>query len=119
MNSAKMTRSDYRLLAGIATPIVFGFSILVLATLLVGYTHVSQTVSEIGETGSAAEIPWKIAVLLVGVSFLVFASGIHRFAREKAVSVWPAFVVGYFGLMSFGTSIFEYPIHFTRYLVCH
>ena len=58
MNSVIVMRPDYRLLAGIAIPIVFGFSILVLATLVDGYSHVSQTVSEIGDTGSAAEIPW-------------------------------------------------------------
>lgn len=113
MNSTIMMRPDYRLLAGIAIPIVFGCSILVLATLVDGYSHVSQTVSEIGETGSAAEMPWKIADLLVALGFLAFASGIYRFARAKSVSVWPAYVVGYFGLMSIGISIFEspHPLH--------
>ena len=113
MNSVIMVRPDYRLLAGIAIPIVFGFSILALATLVDGYSHVSQTVSEIGEAGSPAEIPWKIANFLIAMGFLAFASGIYRFARASAVSVWPAYLVGYFGLMSIGMSTFEspHPLH--------
>jgi hypothetical membrane protein len=83
MNSTIMMRSDYRLLAGMAIPIVFGCSILILATLVDGYSHVSQTVSEIGETGSAAQIPWKMADFLVALGFLVFASGICRFAMMR------------------------------------
>jgi hypothetical protein len=73
MNSATLMQSRYLLLAGIAIPLVFFSSGLILATLVEGYSHVSQTVSEIGESGSPAEVLWKLTSILVAVGFLVFA----------------------------------------------
>jgi hypothetical membrane protein len=113
MNSATLMQSRYLLLAGIAIPLVFFSSGLILATLVEGYSHVSQTVSEIGESGSPAEVLWKLTSILVAVGFLVFARGIFQFAKARSASVWPDYFVGYFGLMAIGMAIFEspHPLH--------
>ena len=101
------------LLFGIAIPILFTIATLGLATLVPGYSHLAQTVSEIGQRGSPAELPWKIADLIVALFFLLFCMGLYRFARAHALSVLPAYLVGFFGLMSVGISVFEspHPLH--------
>ncbi len=101
------------LLFGLAIPVVFFAAIVILAAQVDGYSHVSQTVSEIGESGSPAELPWKIAALMVALFYLLFSWGIYQFARANSLSAWPAYLVGMFGLASIGIAIFEspHPLH--------
>jgi hypothetical protein len=101
------------LLFGLVIPVVFFGAVVILATQVEGYSHVSQTVSEIGETGSPAAFPWKIADLTVAVCWWLFSWGIYQFARANSLSVWPAILVGWFALASTGISIFEspHPLH--------
>lgn len=98
---------------GLAIPIVFVSAILILASFVDGYNHVTQTISEIGENGSPMELPWKIANLTVAACFLFFSVGIYQVARLKSTSTMPAYFVGYFGLVFVGLSIFEspHPLH--------
>ena len=101
------------LLFGIAIPVLFTTAILGLAALVPGYSHIAQTVSEIGKHGSPAELQWKIADLTVALFFLLFYLGLYRFSRANSLSVMPAYLVGFFGLMSVGISVFEspHPLH--------
>lgn len=103
----------YFLLAGIAIPLLFTAAILGLGTMVDGYSHVSQTVSEIGRTGSPAELLWKLAGFVVSICFLLFSLGLFRFSRAYSVSVLPACLIAYFGLMTVGLNIFEspHPLH--------
>jgi hypothetical protein len=48
--------SNYRLLFGPLAAAILCFGIIGLALLLPGYSHVRQTVSEIGEIGSPARV---------------------------------------------------------------
>ena len=101
------------LLFGIAIPLLFTTAILGLGTLVDGYSHLSETVSEIGQTGSPAELLWKFAGIAVALCFLLFSLGLYRFSRANSLSVLPACLVACFGLMTIGTSAFEspHPIH--------
>jgi hypothetical protein len=97
------------LLLGIAIPLLFGTAIIGLSTLVDGYSHLSQTVSEIGQTDSPAKLYWRITNLGVAVCFLFFSLGIYRFSHANSVSVLPAYFVAWFGLTTIGISIFESP----------
>ena len=79
------------LLFGIAIPLLFTAAILGLGSLVVGYSHLSKTVSEIGQTGSPAELLWKIAGIAVALCFLLFSLGLYRFSRTNSLSVLPAY----------------------------
>ena len=74
-------KRDYRLLFGPAVGAILALRVDGLALLVPGYNHVHQTVSEIGEIGLPARVPF--AVMLGGVAgcVLVFAAAI----RDRSV----------------------------------
>jgi hypothetical membrane protein len=85
----------------------------VLGALLPGYDPVSQTISEIGETGSPFQRIFQITLIAAALCFLIFAYGVYRFASWRHVSILPAIAVGFIGLMDLGTAAFEapHPLH--------
>jgi hypothetical membrane protein len=85
----------------------------VLGALLPGYDPVSQTISEIGETGSPFERIFQITLIVVAASFLVFAYGVYRFASDRHISALPAIALGFVGLTDLGTAAFVagHPLH--------
>lgn len=77
------------------------------------YSHVSETVNEIGEIGSPVTTPFQIAMLAVNLCVILFAAGLFYFARANELSVIPAFFVAWFGLADVGTNVFPspHPLH--------
>lgn len=102
-------KRDDRLLFGLAAAIVFGVGIVGLAMTVPGYSQVRQTVSEIGEIGSPARIPF--AVLLCGVAalLLVFAWGVWDSSRREGRAVWGAALVAFMAVPAAGIGVFAYP----------
>jgi hypothetical protein len=66
-------RTNYRLLFGPLAAAIFAVGITGLARLIPGYSHVHQTVSEIGEIASPARLPFAIMLFCVAACILVFA----------------------------------------------
>ena len=97
------------LLFGIFAGLGFIATWLVLGALLANYNPVTQTISEIGEKGSAFEVPYKIANLIVAGCFLLFFHGVYRFSAARQLSLVPAFMLGFFALTQLGVSTFESP----------
>ena len=100
---------NYRLLFGPLAGLILGFGIAGLALLIPGYSHIHQTVSEIGEIGSPARVPFAIMLFCVAACILIFASGI----RDASVAAhrWQlaAYLTGFMAIPAAGIGLFAYP----------
>jgi len=103
-----MTRL-YGLLFGPLAAALLAFGIVDLATTVQGYDHVRQTVSEIGEIGSPARVPFAILLCSVAFCLLVFAAGVRRASIEAGHSPLAAYFIGAFALSATGVGIFAHP----------
>jgi hypothetical protein len=88
---------------------LLAFGIVDLATTVQGYDHVRQTVSEIGEIGSPARVPFAILLCSVAFSLLVFAAGIRRVSIDAGHSPLAAYFIGAFALSAIGVGVFAHP----------
>jgi hypothetical membrane protein len=103
-----MTRT-YRLFFGPFAAAIFGFGVVGLALLIPGYSQVHQTVSEIGEIGSPARVPFAFMLGCVAACILVFASGLLDLSVVAGHSRWGAYLTGFMALPAAGIGIFAYP----------
>jgi hypothetical protein len=101
--------STYRLLFGPLAAAIFGFGIVGLAGLIPGYSQVQQTVSEIGEIGSPARVPFAIMLGCVAACILVFAAGLLDLSAVAGHSRWTAYLTGFMALPAAALGIFAYP----------
>ena len=94
-------------LCGIAGPIFFTVVVLILGSLRPGYSHLTQAISELGETGAPNAIFQQVNFLMIGALVLAFSLGLHRgIGQGKGSKVGPV-LLGIFALLSgVGNSIF-------------
>lgn len=98
-----------RLSFGVVTAIVLWSGLLLLPLLVPGYHWVRQTVSEIGEQGSPAQVPFTLMLCAVAVCLLVFAWALRDVARKWNASTAIAYVTGFMAISSAGVGIFSFP----------
>src|SRR5215467_6547250 len=108
-----MTSTRFCMIFGLIAGAAFIAASAILGALLPNYDPVTQTISEIGESGSPFETIFKAINLLVAVCFIVFAFGVYRISRERRVSLVPASLLGYFAVTQLGVFAFEspHPLH--------
>ena len=104
-----MVRRNYRLLFGPLAGAILAFGIAGLALMIPGYSHVHQTVSEIGEIGSPARVPFSIMLFCVAGSILVFASAVRDLSLATHHSPFAAYLIGFMALPAAGIGVFAYP----------
>jgi hypothetical protein len=80
-----------------------------LPLMIQGYSPTSQTVSEIGEVGSPARIPFTLLLCTVSACIAVFSVGLHRFARRLGRSPAPAYLAGCLAISGIGVGVFAFP----------
>lgn len=97
------------LLSGVLAGAIFFSAVYVLATMVDGYSHIAQTVSEIGKRGSPAEVYLQTTNMIVALCLLLFAWGLSLFAKSNHVSRLPAFFMAFFALSEIGVAIFPSP----------
>ena len=102
-------KRDYRLLFGPAAGVILALGITGLALLVPGYNHVHQTVSEIGEIGSPARVPFAIMLSCVAGCVLVFAAAVRDLSVRASHSQWAAYLTGFMALSAAGVGVFAYP----------
>jgi len=102
-------KRNYRVLFGPLAGAILFFGIAGLALLIPGYSHVQQTVSEIGEMGSPARVPFAIMLCCVAACILVFASAVRDLSMMAYHSRLAAYLIGFMALPAAGTGIFAYP----------
>src|SRR6266581_3282884 len=102
-------KRNYRLLFGPLAGAILFFGIAGLALLIPGYSHVHQTVSEIGEMGSPARVPFAIMLCCVAACILVFASAVRDLSVMAHHSRLAAYLIGFMALPAAGVGVFAYP----------
>src|SRR5438874_8497512 len=100
---------NYRLLFGPLAAAILCFGIIGLAPLLPGYSHVHQTVSEVGEIGSPARVPFAIMLSCVAACILVFAAAVRDRSVQTGHSQLAAYLIGFMALSAVGVGVFAYP----------
>jgi hypothetical membrane protein len=102
-------KKDYRLLFGPLAGATLVFGIAGLALMIPGYSHVRQTVSEIGEIGSPARIPFSIMLFCVAACILVFAMSLRDRSVQAGRSQLAAYLTGFMAFSAAGLGFFPYP----------
>ena len=98
-----------RLAFGPLAAIVLCLGIFGLGLLVPGYNPVRQTVSEIGEVGSAARVPFTLMLCAVAGSLLIFASALREVSREAGHATLVAYLVGALAVCAAGVGVFAFP----------
>lgn len=104
-----MTATDRRLWFGPVAALLLCAGVVAIALATPGYSHVRQTVSELGEIGSPGRIAFTVLLLLVAACLLVFAAAAARTLRELGHSALPAYFVGAMAVSTAGVGVFPFP----------
>ena len=96
-------------LFGALAGVIFFSAIYILATMVDGYSHIAQTISEIGEIGSPAEVHLRVMNLVVALCLLVFAWSLHLFAKSNSASNLPAIFIACYSISEIGMAMFPSP----------
>lgn len=102
-------KRDYRLLLGPVAGVILALGVVGLALMVPGYSQVRQTVSEIGEVGSPARIPFALLLGVVAACLLVFAAAVRGQSLQAGASASAAYVIGFMGLSCAGVGFFAFP----------
>jgi hypothetical membrane protein len=107
-----------RLVFGPLAGVVLALGIAGLALLIPGYNHVHQMVSEIGEIGSPARVPFAVMLGCVAAFTLVFASAIRDASMAARHSRLAAYLIGSMAFSAAGIAVFAYPHPLHRFSAC-
>lgn len=88
---------------------ILACGVLALPVLIPGYSHVRQTVSEIGQSDSPARVPFALLLLGVAACTLVFAQAFRQAASRTGNSPAPAILVGAMAVSVTGVAVFAHP----------
>lgn len=102
-------KRDFRLLLGPLAGVILALGMAGLALMIPGYSHVHQTVSEIGEIGSPARVPFAIILCCVAGCILVFALAMRDRSVQAGHSPSAAYLTGCMALSAAGVGLFAYP----------
>jgi hypothetical protein len=97
------------LLAGPLSAILFVFGVGALAVQVPGYSHLHQTVSEIGEVGSPVQVAFTVLLAAVATCTGLFAFAIRNAAIAAHHSLAPAYLVGCMAISTLGVGLFAFP----------
>jgi hypothetical membrane protein len=106
-------KKDGWLLCGPLAGIVLASGIAILPFFVPGYSQVRQTVSEIGEVGSPAQIPFSIMLIVVGALALLFSIAVYRISVARGNGTLAAYFIGLLTILSTGLAMspFPHPLH--------
>jgi hypothetical membrane protein len=96
-------------LSGTLAGVVFFSAVYAFATMVDGYSHIAQTVSEIGALGSPAKVYLQVTNLTVALCLLVFAWSLRLFAKGNNATNLPAIFIAFFAIAEIGVAIFPSP----------
>jgi hypothetical membrane protein len=108
LSVATMKRNNLLLFGPIAA-VILGVGIVVLGHAVPGYSHIHQTVSEIGEVGSPARAPFTALLCVVAISLFVFAMGVGQVSRSAGCPPWAAYFIAFMAIPAAGVGIFAFP----------
>lgn len=98
-----------RLLFGPLALVILAGGVALLSVFTPGYSNVRHTVSEIGQMGAPAQVPFALLLLSVAACTLVFAHALQRTASQAGQSRVPAHLVGAMAASIVGVAVFAHP----------
>jgi hypothetical membrane protein len=99
-----------RVLFGPLATVILCVGVAVLGLMVPGYSQVRQTVSEIGEVGSPARVPFAVMLCIVALCILVFAFAMRDISVEHNRSSIGAYLTAFMAVSVIGTGIFAFPL---------
>jgi len=88
-------------------PVFFTISVFVLAAMSPGYSHVYNTISELGEAGSVNAQAASIVFILTGVMLGLFGYELQQTLKRSDKRVWSGVLVMFYGILDFvGSGVF-------------
>jgi hypothetical membrane protein len=103
-----MKQKQLLLFGPIAAAVLF-CGIYALAATLPGYSSIHQTVSEIGEVGSPARIPFTVLICVVSGCLLLFAAAMNQASKAAVCAPWTAYFIVCMAVSAAGVGIFAFP----------
>jgi hypothetical protein len=100
---------NYRLWFGPLAVLLFVAGTLAIGIITPDYSHVRQTVSELGEAGSPGQVAFSVLLCLVAVCLLVYASAIAGSLHELGHSALTAYFVSAMAISCAGVGLFSFP----------
>ena len=94
---------------GLIAVLVLWGGFVLLPLLVPGYDPVRQTVSEIGQMGSPARVPFAAMLCVFAILLLLFASGLRDASIKFGRSTAAAYFTGFMAISSAGVGVFAYP----------
>lgn len=101
--------TTYRLWFGAIAGMLLLLGTLAIGLFTPGYSHVHQTVSELGEVGAPGQAAFSALLCLIAACLIVCASAIGRSLHGLDHSALPAYFVSCMALSCAGVGIFSYP----------
>jgi hypothetical membrane protein len=98
-----------RLWLGPVAALLLFAGMFAIGLMIPDYSHVRQTVSELGEVGSPGRIAFSVLLSLVAACLIVFAGGVARVLRKSGFSTLPAYFVGAMAISAAGVGLFAFP----------
>ncbi len=104
-----MTDAQVRLWLGPIAAVLLFAGMFAVGLMIPGYSHVRQTVSELGEIGSPGRLAFSVLLVLVATCLIVFATGVAATLRTAGCSTLPAYLVGAMAISAAGVGMFAFP----------
>jgi hypothetical membrane protein len=82
---------------------------LAIGTMTPGYSHVRQTVSELGEVGSPGRFAFSALLCLIATCLVIFASAVAHAHRKLGCSTLPTYFVVAMAISCAGVGLFSFP----------
>ena len=78
MNQRLRSTNSLLAMCGMVAPVLFALAVIVLGFLREDYSHVSDTISDLGEIGSPNMAGQNVNFILTGLLILAFSFGLYR-----------------------------------------
>lgn len=101
--------AGHRLWFGPAAAFLLAGGTFAIGLAVPDYSHVRQTVSELGEAGSPGQFAFTGLLVLVAACLAICATGVARTLRNRGLSTLPAYFIGAMAISTAGVGVFAFP----------
>lgn len=101
--------AGHRLWYGPAAAFLLAAGAFAIGLAIPDYSHVRQTVSELGESGSPGQFAFTALLVLVAACLALCATGVARTLARMGLSSLPAYFIGAMAVSTAGVGVFAFP----------
>jgi hypothetical membrane protein len=104
--AVRLDNQRYPALAGITGSLVFALGVVLAGLTWEGYSHRTQTISDLGGTAAPLAIVQNVNFVVFGLLIVVLALGLRQSMRSGAGPGAGPLLLGYFGVMMIAQAVF-------------